>query len=136
MTLPASGAITIQEAAAEFGISLPCVFPDDFWGKGGLPASGALVLPTDFYGVSNAVFTPDGGAISGTGDALITCTATAVWTYTGGGAGAFASIARGDSANLIAFGNYGGATRVWSVTGTVGTTVRNFTVTLLPGDGG
>jgi hypothetical protein len=61
-------------------------------------ASGAIVMPTNFYGKSNVSFDPDGGAsagtavflsdeVLGTGTATITitCTQSAVWTYTRSG---------------------------------------------------
>lgn len=53
MTLPASGTITIQQIAAEFGLAATAVFPGAFYGKGGAPASGTLSF-ADFYGRSGA----------------------------------------------------------------------------------
>ena len=140
MTLPSSGSLSISQIAAEFGISLPCVFPTAFYGKPGVPASGALVLPTTFHGLSNVIFTPDGGAVtvSTTGtDAATTlaCNLAAVWTFSLP-ANVTASIASGgSSASLtLTLQNGGGGSyreRSISVTGTAFGVVRSFTVTLI-----
>lgn len=54
MTLPASGTITLEQIADEFSLAHNSVFPTDFYGKGGAPASGALAF-SDFYGRSAAL---------------------------------------------------------------------------------
>lgn len=54
MTLQASGPISINDIAAEFGIANNSEFPTAFYGLGGAPASGALSL-SDFYGRSNTL---------------------------------------------------------------------------------
>lgn len=62
MVLPSSGSMTIAQVEAEFGLPAGSVWPNAFWGKGGAPASGPLILPNDFYGRSNvAVVIPAGG---------------------------------------------------------------------------
>lgn len=136
MTLPSSGPISIAQIAAEYLVSLPCVFPTAFHGKPMLPASGPLTIPTDFYGKSNIVFTPDGGLVQNFGvnfaSVVLQCNFAAVWTYTGGGFGSSVSLASGASGTQITFSVSApaGATRNgnWTVTGVFGGITRNFTV--------
>lgn len=143
MTLPASGPLTISQIAAEFGVALPCVFPDDFYGKPGVPNSGALSI-SQFYSLSNATFTPDGGALSDEGSAFasvqLNCTAAAVWTYAGGGGGSFVSLASGSADTSIVFSlsnfTQSELTAAWTVTGTAGNVSRSFMVSLLTTGGG
>ena len=82
-------------------------------------ASGAITMPTNFYGKSaNATWTPDGGATAGTAVALsddsgdvvtpssvtILCSQTAVWNWTRSGSTAgTASVVTGGSATSIIF---------------------------------
>lgn len=78
MTLPASGPISVNDIATEFGIPNNSVFPTAFYGKGGAPASGPLALE-DFYGRSNAPsFSVDVSplVVSGFGSFTNVCTAT------------------------------------------------------------
>lgn len=137
MTLPSSGSITLAQAAAEYGLSLPVVLPNSFWGKPGLPASGAIVLPGDFYGKSNVTFTPDGGAVSDFGEFSagvdLVASLPVTWTYTGGGAGGAVNLSSGGVGTLLAFTLFSPGTATWSVTGTLGGTSRNFTVSLIVG---
>lgn len=49
MTLPASGAISVNDICAEFGLSNNTPFPAGFYGLGGAPASGPMGF-ADFYG--------------------------------------------------------------------------------------
>jgi hypothetical protein len=139
MTLPTSGPLTISQIAAEFGVALPCAFPSAFYGKAGLPSSGELTLPGDFYGLSDAaLFSPDGGTVddSNVGIAAVTlfCTETATWTYTGGGSGSFASLASGASGTSIQFTcsapPSGIRLRTFVVQGVAGAVVRDFVVQL------
>lgn len=139
MTLPSSGALSISQIAAEFGVSLPCAFPSAFYGKPGVPGSGTLTLPDSFYGLSNQSFNPDGGAVDGSAigeAATVTLYANpaAVWTYSGGGTGGFVNVPSGNSATSITFScvppGVGARVRNWTVTGTIGGLVRNFTVSL------
>lgn len=67
MTLPTSGPISTDQVASEFGISTTFVFPNDIWGRGGLPSGVALRLPDDLWGKSNeGGSTPDPGGGGGT----------------------------------------------------------------------
>lgn len=145
MTLPSSGSISISEAAAEFGISLPCVFPDAFYGKPGMASSGPLILPDDFYGKSNVVFAPTGVYITNSGlssaSATITCSVDATWTYSGTLPGAKVSISRasgstGPSITFTVLAPGGGGTLYgnWSLTGTAFGVTKNYTIELSAGD--
>lgn len=143
MTLPSSGPITLEQAAAEYGLSLPVVLPNSFWGKPGMPSSGPLTLPGDFYGKSNVIFTPNGGSAfnAGTTFASVTleCNFAAVWTFSGGGTGSSVSIASGDTATSITFSltNFSGfRSAYWTVTGTALGVTREFTVELQCDTGG
>lgn len=143
MTLPSSGPISLADAAAEYGLSLPVTLPNSFWGKPGMPSSGPLSLPGDFYGKSNVIFSPDGGTLLATGTTFasieLTCNFAAVWTYSGGGTGSAVSIASGGSAVTITFllNNFSGfRSAFWTVTGTALGVTRNFTVNLECDTGG
>jgi hypothetical protein len=57
VTLQASGAISLAQIAAEFGLASNSTFPSAFYGKGGAPNSGALSF-ADFYGRSNGTPPP------------------------------------------------------------------------------
>lgn len=142
MTLPSSGSLSISQIAAEFEVALPCVFPDAFYGKPGVPASGPLTLPDSFYGLSNARFEPNGGSLYDSGLAsasvIITATPNATWTFTGGGLGGSVSRTSGSSGPSIVFslssppGSY---RRVeWTLQGVIGSLTRNFTITLEAGN--
>lgn len=85
MTLPAAPPMTMAQMAAEFGLGVGCVFPRDFYGKGGAPAAGALSF-SDFLGRSAVTFDTAPGAYSSGGtdsaEFSITCSVPAVWTWT------------------------------------------------------
>lgn len=139
MTLPASGPMSISMMAAEFGVALPCVFPRDFYGKPGIPASGPLKF-SDFYGKSNVVFTPNGGEVydygSTSASVILVCNQSAIWTYTGGGG--TVSRASGTAGNSITFSvsspafSYRSAN--YAVSATAMGVTRSFTVTLEAGN--
>lgn len=140
MTLPSSGAISISQAAAEFGVALPCVFPDAFYGKPGMPSSGPLILPDDFYGKSNVTFSHPSGAyndvrLEETATITVTCSIAAVWTWTrtGSGAGTSASIASGGSGTTFTVIQAAPITpgirsTTYTVTATAGGITRNYTL--------
>lgn len=73
MTLPASGVITWEDICAEFALNAAsAVFPTDFYGLGGAPASGILGFQ-DFYGRSNSPVSVSSLAVaSGTATRTIT----------------------------------------------------------------
>lgn len=135
MVLPASGSISWQQICAEFSLNpATAVWPTNFYGKGGAPASGSLSF-SDFYGRSGGgTYTPapgsytynDNGAVGGGpgASAFITSNSGSVpWTYTISGFGATPSISSGSSATTISF----------SVPSATGTASRNSTVTLNQG---
>lgn len=140
MTLPASGAISLNQIADEFGLARSTAFPTGFYGKGGAPGSGALSF-ADFYGRSStpvSVFTPNGGTVAdeeqGTASVTLTCNNPATWTYTQNGSQGTASLASGGSGTSITF-NVSATGKVtvstsFSVTGTSNGVSRNFTVNL------
>jgi hypothetical protein len=110
MTLPASGAISLGQIAAEFGLASSSAFPSAFYGKGGAPGSGALSF-SDFYGRSGA--SPISASpttdislngFSQSGSTTITCT--------GGKAIASIVLIAGSSSGRIALGSTGGASTV------------------------
>jgi hypothetical protein len=143
VTLPSSGSISLAQAAAEYGLSLPVVLPNSFWGKPGMPASGPITLPGDFYGKSNVIFSPDGGATTDSGltnaSVTLACNFDAVWTYAGGGTGSSVSIGSGGSAASITFSLFnpsGFRSAFWTVTGTALGVTREFTVNLECDTGG
>lgn len=133
MALPSSGPLSISQIAAEFGVGLPCVFPDDFYGKPGVPASGVLVLPDSFHGLSNVVFTPNGGPVNDfdqfQAQVTLSCNLPAVWTY-GGIGDAVASLASGGTANSITFSLSGNFQAIFNVTGSAAGVDRLFNVNL------
>lgn len=97
--------------AAEFGLTAGCVFPRDFYGKGGAPATGALHF-SDFLGRSaSAAFNPAPGTYN-VGDPdktastsfTITSSTSVVWTWSKTGATqGTADVANGSSATQITF---------------------------------
>ena len=153
MTLQSSGAISLSQVQTEFGGANPIGMSEYYAGgvnvpgatsgvNGAVPASGAISM-SKFYGTSDVAFSPDGGTSAGTRVVLtdlgglyasvtISCTASAVWTWTEVGSGT-ASLSSGDSANNITFqvstttfGGFkfseftvqataGGITRYWTV---------------------
>jgi len=141
MTLPSSGPISINDVCAEYGVPNNTPFPSGFYGKPGFPSSGPWGL-SDCYGLSNVVFTPDGGsaagsAPSGTASVTLSCNFAATWTYSissGTSTGTSVSIGSGGSATSITFNlaapGTGTRTTVWTVTGVSNGVTRNFTVTL------
>jgi hypothetical protein len=84
MTLPASGTITLTMIAAEYGESLPRTLTH-YYGKPGLPASGAIKF-SDFYGKEAITFTPVPGTYddsnSGTSTLTVSSNIAVPWTYT------------------------------------------------------
>lgn len=105
MTLPAAPPLSIAQIVTEFGIATPAVFPRDFYGKGGAPATGALSF-SDFLGRSNVAFSPTPGdySASGSGSAGFTVDASVpvVWTFTKD-ATVTASVASGATGTEITF---------------------------------
>lgn len=127
MTLAASGAISLGGSTATRSINLELgqsataqVSMNDanVRSLAGV-ASGAIVMPTNFYGKSaSATWTPDGGPSAGSPVALsddtgtiitpssvtITCSQTAVWNWTRTGSSAgTATVVTGGSATSITF---------------------------------
>lgn len=138
MTLPGSGALSLNDIIAEFGLASDATFPTEFYGLGGAPSSGALSF-SDFYGRSNVIFTPDGGSVgaSGLGGAsyTLTCNKTATWTftYTGSPNGSSNPLSGGAGTSIIFTIFTDGSTTesgVWHVTGVSGNVTRTFTVSL------
>lgn len=113
-------------------------------------SSGAIVMPTNFYGKSYVVFSPDGGTSAGAPIGLsdqaqlnasitINCTVSAVWTWTEVGTGT-ASVASGGSASTITFQvsttPFGGFKfSDFTVSATAGGITRYWTVSLVAEDG-
>jgi hypothetical protein len=89
MTLQASGAISLAQLAAEFGLPANTPFPTGFYGKGGAPASGALSF-ADFYGRTNGTpapsftATPSSTSPSATASTVAVTTAAVTLTINGG----------------------------------------------------
>lgn len=112
-------------------------------------ASGAIIVPTNFYGKSNVSFSPDGGTTAGTAVYLssdvsfetaqvtITCTQSAVWNWTRTGSGvpaATASIANGGSGTTMIFTldryDYGISQYTYTLNATAGGITRYWSVFL------
>lgn len=144
MTLQSSGAISLGNVNTELGRSSTATISLGETAVRTLAgvSSGAIAL-SNLYGKSNVSFSPDGGTSAGarviiedfgiiSASVTITCTQSAVWTWTELGSGT-ASVASGGSATSItfqvfttAFGGYkyseftvqataGGITRYWTV---------------------
>jgi hypothetical protein len=144
MTLQSSGAISLGNVNTELGRSSTAAISLGETAVRTLAgvSSGAIAL-SNLYGKSNVSFTPDGGTSAGTRVILedygqlsasltISCTASAVWTWTELGSGT-ASVSSGGSATSItfqvsttSFGGFkyseftvqataGGITRYWTV---------------------
>lgn len=151
MTLPASGTITWNQICTEFSLNpVTAVWPTNFYGKGGAPASGNLGF-ADFYGRSaGGAYTPvpgtytywDDGAIGGGpgGSALITSVSGSVaWSYTISGFAATSSISSGSSAASISFSvpqGTGIGVRTSTITLTQGANTWNLTVKATGADSG
>jgi len=109
-------------------------------------ASGAITVPTNFYGKSNVSFDPDGGAsagtpvylsdeVLGTGTATITitCSQDALWTYTRSGSfGTPTSGSNTAASRIFSLTNnttsFRGST--WTVSATAGGTTKYWNVQL------
>lgn len=144
MTLQSSGAISLGNVNTELGRSSTATISLGETAVRTLAgvSSGAIAL-SNLYGKSNVSFTPDGGTSSGTrviledvgqlsASVTISCTQSAVWTWTELGSGT-ASVSSGGSATSItfqvsttSFGGFkyseftvqataGGITRYWTV---------------------
>lgn len=114
----------------------------------GVP-SGAISM-NDLRGKSNVSFSPDGGTSAGTAVLLqeqsvltasvtITCSQSAVWTWSGGGEGSYVSVASGGSATSITFevsaSVFGGwALASFTVQATAGGITRYWNVELIAED--
>lgn len=138
MALPASGTITWQQICTEFSLDpSTAVWPTNFYGKGGAPASGALSF-ADFYGRSAGAgsFTPvpgsytyqDNGTSTGTGIgasvSVASNTGAVTWTWSATGSAALiASLTSGSSGVGITF----------QLPSAAGTTNRQAVVTLTSG---
>ncbi len=142
MTLPSTGAISLEQMRVEFGLPRP-VSMSQMRDKGGAPASGAISFAT-MRGRSNVSFTPSSNevAVYGQTEALVmlSCSQEAVWTYTkvggadpsinlaSGGTGTFLTI-RFNPSSVVSQATYnvtatvGGISMSWNVyletTGTV-----------------
>ncbi|SCW57111.1 hypothetical protein SAMN02927924_01441 [Sphingobium faniae] len=84
MTLPSSGPISLNDVWAEYGMPNNSRFPQDIYGKPGVPASGPLGL-SDMYGKSNWLLTKSVDSLnvsSVTGGASGECTFTTTLPYT------------------------------------------------------
>ena len=109
-------------------------------------ASGAIIVPTNFYGKSNVSFDPDGGdsvgtavlledEVLGTGTATITitCTQSAVWTYTrSGSTGTPTSGSNTAASRTFSLTNLTTSFRgsTWAVSATAGGTTKYWSVQL------
>lgn len=65
MTTPSGFPISLSQMRSEFGLGLPCVFPDAFYGKGGLPGSGTLKFSDLFNRSAESPITLVGFAAKG-----------------------------------------------------------------------
>ena len=158
MTLESSGAISLGGSVTNRSVNLELsqgasaqisMNDTNVRTLAGVP-SGAIILPTNFYGKSSVTFTPDGGTTVGTAVYLsddvayqeaqitISCSQTATWTYTltstTGTGFEFVSVASGGSSTDIIFelnGVDGSISyRQWSVSATSGGVTRYWTVYL------
>lgn len=133
MTLPASGALTFAQIAAEAGTAFPLSVPNATWRTlAGVPA-GALVFPTHFHGKSSFEFLglagAAGQAIGGLnfGGAGPTRTVFAAIHYEGsaGSVPTFTSVTIGGVAAAIMVGN---ANRNTATSAIVGSAIAFATV--------
>lgn len=139
MTLPSSGPISVAQIATEYNLSQPVTFPNDLWGKPQMPSSGALTIPTDFYGKSNVIFTPNGGTVTNEPPypafafIQLSCNLSATWTYGALPSGIVANHASGFVGTSI---NFTGTIRdevlhTFGVTGVSSGVTKNFTLNML-----
>lgn len=94
MTLPASGSLSASQIQTEFGGSNPISLSEYYGRASGIPSSGAISF-SQFRGKSALAFSPGPGSYSAqdAGGAFftVTCTKTAVWTYTRTGSSVYNS---------------------------------------------
>lgn len=158
MTLQSSGAIKFSELQTEFGGSNPISLSEYYAGganvpsstsgvNGAVPTSGTISM-SKFYGTSDVAFSPDGGTSAGSpvevGGAgatsvsrTLSCTTSAVWTFTrDGDTSGTASISSGSSATSVTFSlstSFSNKMTSWTVSATAGGITRYWTVTLTVG---
>lgn len=140
MTLPATPPMTMAQMAAEFGLGVGCVFPRDFYGKGGAPANGRLAF-SDFLGRSNAAFSPGPGEYTieaqDTARFTITGPAGTVWTWRRtAGSGGLADVGSGGAAASITFTLSAQINTTRTATFEVTAAGQTWNVTLIANNGG
>lgn len=155
-TLQSSGAISISQINAEFGLGNNLnAYRGVTWyedsGLSGTFPTGSIPM-SEFYRkrktAPGGTFSPDGSASSGSRTALydykyattasvtITCTQNATWTYTAvSGSGGSVNRSSGTSGTSITFSMAGNATttfrtRTWNVDATSGSNTRYWAVTV------
>lgn len=141
MTLPTAPPISWTQICAEFALTATtAVWPRDFYGKGGAPASGNLSF-ADFLGRSGLTYSPNPGSYSddevGTATYTVYASAAVVWTWsrTAGTAGAVtdqngAAFTSGGTANSLTFTISGTTTVARSSTFSVQSGGNTWTITV------
>jgi hypothetical protein len=74
MTTPTGFPISLSQMRTEFGLGLPCTFPDAFYGKGGAPASGTMSFSTMFNRSNISFNVPSGSYEHYVTSGTATCT--------------------------------------------------------------